>query len=232
MKTPTQIKICGLTSIDEARVTVNLGADAIGLVFHEASPRNVDIAVATKIASAVGPFVSVVGLFVNRDKQFVDEVLKEVPLHVLQFHGSETPSYCEQFNRPYLKAIKVPREPDAELIQTTQDLIINSCKLYRRNASLLLDVASKKGEGGTGEQFDWDCIPQELINAKEKNASAHRPSWILAGGLDSENVYSAILKTRPFAVDVSSGVESVPGKKDFRKIEAFIKNVKRADATA
>lgn len=232
MKTPTQIKICGLTSIDEAREAANLGADAIGLVFHDASPRNVDIALAAEIASAVGPFVSVVGLFVNREKQFVEEVLKEVPLHILQFHGSETPSYCEQFNRPYLKSIKVPQAPDAELIQASQDLIVSSCKIYQRSIGLLLDVASKKGEGGTGEQFDWDCIPQTLINAKEKNTGAHRPSWILAGGLDPENVCSAIIKIRPFAVDVSSGVESSPGKKDFRKIEAFIKNVKRADATA
>lgn len=230
MKVPTQIKICGLTSIDEARAAANLGADAIGLVFHDASSRNVDIELAAKIAAAVGPFVSIVGLFVNREKQFVNEVLQNVPLHILQFHGSESPGFCEQFDRPFLKAIKVPIEANAALVQQSQDLITKSCELYQNSCGILLDVASNKGEGGTGEQFDWDCIPKTLINGKEKDSGAQRINWLLAGGLSPENVYSAIVKTRPVAVDVSSGVESAPGKKDIRKIESFIDNVRRADS--
>ncbi len=229
MKAPTQIKICGLTSIDVAKATADLGVDAIGLVFHEASPRNVDIKLAVEIARAVGPFVSVVGLFVNREKQFVDNILKEVPLHILQFHGKETPSYCEQFNRPYLKAIKVAMKSDVESIESVQNSILESSKIYQRSSGILLDVDSSKGEGGTGELFDWACIPPELTSAKNSAAPTSASKWVLAGGLNPGNVLSAIEQTQPFAVDVSSGVESSPGQKDIRKIESFVANVRKSE---
>ena len=204
----TRIKICGITRIEDALAAANSGADAIGLVFYERSPRHVSVAQAAQLAAALPPFVSVVGLFVDADAAFVREVLQQVPLDMLQFHGDETPEYCSQFTKPYLKAIRV--KAGVDLIQ---------CAAHFRSAKgLLLDAHVEGIPGGTGTAFDWTLIPKNLPLPV-----------ILSGGLDAGNVAAAIKQVRPYAVDVSSGVEAAKGIKDAAKIAAFIKEVKSID---
>jgi phosphoribosylanthranilate isomerase len=205
----TRIKICGITRAEDALAAAYGGADAIGLVFYERSPRRVSIAQARKLADALPPFVSVVGLFVNADVAIVHEVLASVPLDLLQFHGDETPEYCAQFGQPYLKAIRV--KAGVDLLQCASDFC--SAK------GLLLDAHVEGIPGGTGTAFDWNLIPAKLSLPV-----------ILSGGLESANVAAAIKQVRPYAVDVSSGVEAGKGIKDAAKIAAFINEVKRADA--
>jgi len=202
-----RIKICGITSVADAQDAVNAGADAIGLVFYAASPRAVSIEQAQAIAASVGPFVTVVGLFVDADKAFVEQVLARVQLHVLQFHGNESRAYAEQFQRPYMKAIRM--RPELDL-----DAAINE---HSGASAILLDAYSPGVPGGTGETFDWGRVPQE----------SPRPI-VLAGGLTAANVATAIRTTRVYGVDVSGGVESAPGKKDAQKIEQFIHNARHA----
>lgn len=202
-----RVKICGITSIADAQIAVKAGADAIGLVFYERSPRAVSVDQARAIAASVGPFVTVVGLFVDADKTFVQDVLANVALHVLQFHGDESREYCEQFQRPYMKAIRMRPELDVE----------QAINEYPSAAAILLDAYRPGVPGGTGETFDWQRVP----------AQASRPI-VLAGGLTAENVALAIESTHVYGVDVSGGVESSPGKKDPQKIEQFIYNAKRA----
>jgi phosphoribosylanthranilate isomerase len=203
-----RVKICGITSVDDGLLAVNAGADAIGLVFYEPSPRYVPIALAASIAAAVGPFVSTVGLFVNADADTVRQVLAAVPLQVLQFHGDETADFCDQFQRPYMKAIRM--KPDLDVESAIRD--------YPNAVGILLDAYRKGVPGGTGETFDWARVP--LSN----NTSL--PPIILAGGLTSQNVQAAIQQTRPYGVDVSGGVEQTAGKKDQQKVMNFIKNAK------
>lgn len=205
----TRIKICGITRAEDALAAASSGADAIGLVFYQRSPRHVSIAQAKQLAGALPPFVSVVGLFVNADVAFVREVLANVPLDLLQFHGDETPEYCTQFDRPYLKAIRV--KAGVDLLQCASD--------FRSAKGLLLDAHVEGIPGGTGTSFDWALIPKQLPLPV-----------ILSGGLDAENVAAAIKQVRPYAVDVSSGVEAGKGIKDAAKIVAFINEVKRVDS--
>jgi phosphoribosylanthranilate isomerase len=210
----TRIKICGITRAEDALAAAYSGADAIGLVFYERSPRHVSLARATQLAAALPPFITVVGLFVNADAAFVREVLGSVPLDVLQFHGDESPEFCGQFGKPYLKAIRVKEGVD--LLQCASDF----CDAQ----GLLLDAHVEGIPGGTGATFDWTLIPEELPLPV-----------ILSGGLDVENVAAAIEQVRPYAVDVSSGVEAskgintLKGIKDAAKIAAFINEVKRID---
>jgi len=210
----TRIKICGITRVEDALVAARSGADAIGLVFYERSPRHVSLARATQLAAALPPFIAVVGLFVNADAAFVREVLDSVPLDVLQFHGDESPEFCGQFGKPYLKAIRVKEGVD--LLQCASDF----CDAQ----GLLLDAHVEGIPGGTGATFDWTLIPEKLPLPV-----------ILSGGLDVENVAAAIKQVRPYAVDVSSGVEAskgintLKGIKDAAKIAAFINEVKRID---
>lgn len=223
MSTVTRTKICGLTARGDALAAAEYGADAIGLVFFERSPRCVSPAVAKEITQAVGPFVTVVGLFVDAERDYVDEVLRQVPLQVLQFHGSESPEYCEAFDRPYIKALKVSPTLDdtqsrEEAIAKARENILREASRYRRAQGILLDTLSSKGEGGTGEAFNWECVPE--------SQDIH---WILAGGLDADNVNRAIQVVRPYAVDVSSGVEMSKGVKDAEKIRLFIDSVKAAN---
>ncbi|MCW8193257.1 phosphoribosylanthranilate isomerase [Proteobacteria bacterium 005FR1] len=223
MNTLTRTKICGLTARGDALAAAEYGADAIGLVFYEQSSRCVSVAAAREITDAVGPFVTVVGLFVNADREYVQDVLRQVPLQVLQFHGSESPEYCEGFNRPYMKALKVSPDLDQsqsrdEAIARAREDILERASLYRGAQGILLDTLSTKGEGGTGEAFNWECVPE--------SRDIH---WILAGGLDTENVKRAIQVVRPYAVDVSSGVEMSKGVKDAEKIRLFINSVKAAN---
>jgi phosphoribosylanthranilate isomerase len=177
-------------------------------VFYVKSPRFVNIGQAKQLAEALPPFVSMVGLFVNAEAAFVREVLNSVPLDLLQFHGDETPEYCMQFNRPYLKAIRV--KAGVDLIQCATD--------FHSAKGLLLDTHVEGIPGGTGTAFDWSLIPRKLLLPV-----------ILSGGLDAENVAAAIKQIRPYAVDVSSGVEASKGIKDAAKIAAFIREVRRVE---
>ena len=202
-----RVKICGITSVADAQLAVKAGADAIGLVFYAPSPRAVSIAQAGEIAASVGPFVAVVGLFVDADAAFIREVLASVSLHVLQFHGDESREFCEQFQRPYMKAIRM--RPELDLAQAIAE--------YPSAAAILLDAYRPGVPGGTGETFDWQRVPGQ----------AARPI-VLAGGLTPENIALAVQSTHVYGVDVSGGVEFVPGKKDPHKIEQFIHNARHA----
>lgn len=203
----TRVKICGITSLEDALAIVDAGADALGLVFYATSPRAVSIQQAREIAQVAGPFVAVTGLFVDADPEFVNAVLKDVPLHLLQFHGNESPEYCSMFQRPYLKALRMRPELDVNA----------SIRTYPDASGILLDAYRPGVPGGTGETFDWARVP----------ASSPKPI-VLAGGLSPENVTDAIQATSVYGVDVSGGVESAPGKKDHNKIISFINNVRLA----
>ena len=203
----TRVKICGITRIEDALAAVNAGADAIGLVFYAQSPRCVTIEQAQKIVAAIPPFVSVVGLFINASKAEIETVLSKVRLDILQFHGDETSSECEQIKLPYYKAIRV--KADTNLLQCAVEF--NSAK------ALLLDAHSESAFGGTGQTFDWNLIPKSLTKPV-----------ILAGGLTAENVGSAIKLVQPYAVDVSGGVEQSKGIKDAAKIAAFMQAVEQS----
>jgi phosphoribosylanthranilate isomerase len=201
----TRIKICGITRVEDALAAAVSGADALGLVFYEKSPRHVTVPQAVKLAKAIPPFVTVVGLFVNPSADEVRSVLRQVPLDVLQFHGEEEPEFCAQFGRPYLKAVRVRHGVD----------LIQCAAHYSGAQGLLLDAFIEGTHGGTGESFDWALIPHDLPLPV-----------ILSGGLHAGNVAEAIRQVRPYAVDVSSGVESSKGIKDMAKVAAFINEVK------
>ena len=194
-----RVKICGLTRLEDVRVAVEAGADAIGLVFYPPSPRYVDLDKAAELARAVPPFVTIVGLFVNANPALVRETLAVVPIHLLQFHGDEDEAYCRQFDRPYMKAARV--RPGMDLVQYAA--------AFPSAQAILLD-AFVDGFGGGGKVFDWSLIPPAL----------GKP-LVLSGGLDAANVGEAIVRVRPAALDVSSGVEAAKGIKDAEKIRAF-----------
>jgi phosphoribosylanthranilate isomerase len=196
-----KIKICGFTQAQNARDASLLGIDAIGLVFYDKSPRYVEIERALEIVQALPPFINRVGLFVNADSYFIDEVLCEVPLDTLQFHGDETPQECQQYGLPFMKALRV----------TEQTNIPKLAQDFHQANGLLLDAYNSTTYGGTGESFDWSLAKVELDLP-----------IILAGGLNSETVGKAIQQVSPYAVDVSSGVESSKGIKDIQKIQQFI----------
>jgi phosphoribosylanthranilate isomerase len=203
-----RIKICGITRVEDVKAVSKYGADAIGLVFYEKSPRHVTILRAVQLVAVLPPFVTVVGLFVNADPVFVREVLASVNLDLLQFHGEESPQYCEQFSKPYLKAIRVKEGVD----------LVQCAARFNTAKALLLDAYVEGTHGGTGAVFEWSLIPDSL-----------RPQIILSGGLDSDNVGAAISAVRPYAVDVSSGVEASKGIKDADKIRAFVDAVRYAN---
>lgn len=203
----TRVKICGLTSVEEALQAVALGADAIGLVFYSKSSRAVSLELAREIRAALPAFVCAVGLFVNPSKEEVQATLAQVPLDCLQFHGDEAPSFCGAFERPYMKAIRVV--PGLDLDRKIQE--------YSDSCAILLDSFSATSAGGTGEVFDWS-IAQDCVSRTS------RPI-VLAGGLSSSNVADAIRIVQPYAVDVSSGVESEPGRKSEQRMKAFFNEV-------
>ena len=184
------------------------GADAIGLVFYPSSPRNVTVEQAQAVIAALPPFVTTVGLFVDADATDVRAIMDEVPLDLLQFHGNEDEAYCHSFGRPYYKAVRM-----AEGVELSDE-----AKRYASASALLLDSYQQGIPGGTGHAFDWARIPDGLTKP-----------IILAGGLGPENVEEAIRAVRPYAVDVSSGVEAAKGIKDAEKIIAFMRGVERAD---
>lgn len=204
----TRIKICGLTRQQDVEAAIAAGADALGFVFYAKSPRNIALERSVELIGAVSPFVTTVGLFVDPTVAWVQEVLRQVPLDILQFHGDESPQFCAQFDRPYLKAIRV--RPGVDLVECATR--------YADAQGLLLDAYVEGVQGGTGELFDWALIPRQLSLPV-----------ILSGGLHAGNVAAAMRAVRPYAVDVSSGVEATKGIKDAAKIAAFIKEVKQID---
>ncbi len=214
----TRIKICGLTRAEDVAVAVAAGADAIGFVFYAKSPRHVTAAVAAELISAVPPFISTVGLFVNASAADIAAVLERAPLSLLQFHGDETPEQCaaiaQAVKRPFMRAARIGMATTAgDLLKCEQD--------YRSSSSLftglLLDTLVEQ-YGGSGKVFDWSLIPEELA-----------PRVVLSGGLSVQNVTDAVQRVRPYAVDVSSGVEQAKGIKDAARIAAFISAVQLAD---
>ncbi len=224
----TRTKICGITRPEDALAAAEAGADAIGLVFYEPSPRSVTIEQAFEVVSALPAFVTLTGLFVNPERDWVERVLSDIPLDLLQFHGDETPEFCHQFRRRWIKAIRVREAAD----------IRNGFRTWHQACGLLVDAYNPKLYGGTGQRFDWSVIPAPADRAMP---------MILAGGLNAGNVADAVLQVRPWGVDVSGGVErSVPaaggasaetavavkkGLKDAAKIFEFLSEVNRADQT-
>jgi len=202
----TRVKICGITRHDDGLAAAAAGADAIGLVFAK-SPRQVTPEQAHTIAAAMPPFVSVVALFVDADPEAVRRVLGSVRIDLLQFHGSETPEYCRQFSKPYIKAVSMSEAVD----------VTSQASVYADAAGLLLDTHNADMAGGSGRAFDWSRIPADLPKPV-----------ILAGGLNPDNVTEAVTRVRPYAVDVSSGVEREKGIKDAGRIRAFIEAVGKA----
>lgn len=202
----TRVKICGITTASAALQAAQAGADALGLNFYPASPRYLaDLQLAREIALAAGPFVTVVGLFVDPEPHEVQRVLEEVPLGLLQFHGEEDDAFCTQFHRPYIKALRM--KPNWDVNQ--------AFSAYPNTSGLLLDAYCAQRPGGTGETFDWARVPKK----------APKPI-VLAGGLTPVNVAQAIAQVQPWAVDVSGGVESQQGIKDPTLVTQFIERAK------
>ena len=205
----TRIKICGIRDADMALVAARAGADAIGLVFHRPSPRYVTPEQAANIARALPPYVMAVGLFVNLTEGEVRDILARVPLQMLQFQGDETPEFCEAFGLPFVRAVRMEKGTD----------LLEYARRFSRARALFLDAHVPGLPGGSGRTFDWNDIPHELPIPV-----------ILSGGLTVDNVGRAVREVKPWGVDVASGVEAERGVKDPRKIEAFIRSVRREDA--
>lgn len=203
-----RVKVCGITSVADALMVSAAGADALGFVFYPKSKRNVSIEQATEICKLVPPFVATVGLFLDAEASFVREVLAAMPLSLLQFHGSESPSYCVQFKHPYLKAVGMKGIAVSGGFKAYADQ-------YPEAQGFLVDSHAPGAAGGTGETFDWTQVPQD-----------YPKPIILAGGLSPTNVAEAIQTSRVYAVDVSSGVEISPGIKDAAKVQAFIQKAR------
>ncbi|MDA8390346.1 MAG: phosphoribosylanthranilate isomerase [Gammaproteobacteria bacterium] len=201
----TRVKICGITRIQDAMAAVEAGADAVGFVFYRPSPRCVEIDAAAAIMAALPPFVTPVGLFVDAAEDWVRQVLSCAPLALLQFHGSEPPAYCGAFGRPYIKVVRMAPGTDVGA----------QARLYGAAAGLLLDTYDAARPGGTGASFDWARVPADL----------GRP-LVLAGGLTPDNVGLAVAQVRPYAVDVSGGVESAPGIKDRERMTLFCRRAR------
>ena len=206
---PTRIKICGITRIEDALTATRLGADAIGFIFWRKSARFISPAKAREIVDELPPFVSAVGVYVDPEEGWVEESSNIARLSLLQFHGDESPEFCDQFSLPYIKALRVREGMD--LLQYEDQ--------YSSARGLLLDTYTEGMPGGTGATFNWDLIPQGLT-----------VPLILSGGLHPGNVTMAIKKVQPWAVDVSSGVESAKGIKDAEKIADFMRGVRHSES--
>lgn len=196
-----QTKICGITRIEDAQLAVQLGADALGFVFFERSKRHITPEQAQTIIATLPPFVSAVGLFVNECAERINDILAQVSLDILQFHGDETPEFCRQFHRPYLKAVRVQNSDD----------VVQAMANYPDARAILFDAYVDGEYGGTGHRFDWSILPKQL--------NGH---WILSGGLHPDNIEQALRTTGAVAVDVSSGVEASAGMKSAEKMTAFL----------
>ncbi|MDT8405709.1 MAG: phosphoribosylanthranilate isomerase [Methylococcales bacterium] len=204
----TRVKICGFTRASDALAAVSAGVDALGLVFYPPSPRALSIDQAEAICAVLPPFVSVVGLFVNPEPEWVRDTTRRVALDCLQFHGDESPEFCSSFAKPYFKAIRMAQGVDLAL----------ECQRHQQANAILVDSYQPGHQGGTGAGFDWQRLPKALAKP-----------LILAGGLSAENARQAIEQVHPYALDVSSGVESAKGIKDTGKMTAFMTEVTQAD---
>ena len=200
----TRVKICGITNLEDARAACDAGADALGFVFYGPSPRNVEVETAKTILAQLPPFITAVGLFVNPDEQFLGTALEQLSLDLLQFHGDEPEAECVRWGKPYLKAVRMKEGID----------LAEQCQTYHSSRGILLDTFVAGTPGGTGQAFDWQIIPPDLSKP-----------IVLAGGLDPSNVAEAVRQVKPWAVDVSGGVEASKGKKDHALIKAFITGV-------
>ncbi|VAW74977.1 Phosphoribosylanthranilate isomerase [hydrothermal vent metagenome] len=205
----TRVKICGITRAEDGCAAAQAGADAIGLVFYDRSPRYVEVDQAAEICAVLPPFISVVGLFVDASREQVEALIQQLPIDLLQFHGAETAAQCEGFGRPYIKAVGMKDDTD----------VAGVVQAHPQASGFLFDAWQPDVHGGGGVAFDWARMPE----------IGNRPA-ILAGGLMPDNVEQAVRQTRPWAVDVSSGVEQDKGIKSAEKIEAFIRGVVRGDA--
>ncbi len=199
-----RVKFCGMTNVEDAFLAAELGADAIGLIFHAESPRHIGTKEALEICQHLPPFIAKVGVFVDQSAEFVANILKMVPLDALQFHGKEPHFFCRSFNKPYIKAIAVGDEKVSRDIE----------ELYHDAAALMFDTAHRNLPGGTGQAFDWTKLPTNL----------NKP-FILAGGLTVDNVTAALSSVKPYAIDVVSGVEHSKGLKDPEKMKFFMNAV-------
>jgi phosphoribosylanthranilate isomerase len=204
----TRVKICGFTRVEDAVCAARLGVDAIGLVFYPPSPRNIGIDQAVKIVNALPAFVSVVALFVDEQESRIREILNRVPIDCLQFHGDEPAEACRLYGKRYMKAVRMQEGID----------IFDLARQYHDAAGLLLDAYHPGTKGGTGSRFDWELIPEQCALP-----------IILAGGLDQSNARQAVQAVRPYALDVSSGVEAEKGVKDASKMAAFVSEVNKGD---
>ena len=204
----TRIKICGITRIEDAATAASLGADAVGLIFYDPSPRVVNIRQAARIADSLPALVHVVGVFVDPSEKEIDAVLSKVKLTALQFHGNESAEFCNGFGIPYIKALRMSDDADPEYYAHS----------YPQAWALLLDTYESERYGGTGSAFSWE-------RAKQCQSSP----VIIAGGIDGSNVSTALSESGAYAVDVSSGVESSPGQKNAEKIQLFIRAVRDHD---
>ncbi len=205
----TRVKICGFTRVEDAVEAARLGVDAIGLVFYPPSPRSVSIEQAKQIVAALPAFVSVVALFVNEDPKLIEAILEQVSIDCLQFHGEESAEACRLYSKPYMKAIRMQEGCDLSVV----------AEQYFDASAILLDAYHADVQGGTGHVFDWELIPAD-----------YPLPVVLAGGLQVDNVKRAINQVKPYALDVSSGVEVKKGIKDAAKMAAFIREMKEGDS--
>ena len=218
MSARTRIKFCGMTRAGDIAAAVALGVDAIGLIFAERSPRRVDLASARALRAAVPPFVSVVALLMDTPPTEVERVVQVLRPQLLQFHGAEEEADCARFGVPYLRAVPMGDAASGDAHATARAL--EFVARYPSASGFILDGHAHGAAGGSGTRFDWSQIP----------ASMPRP-WLLAGGLDADNVAAAIAAARPFGVDVSSGIERAPGEKDPARMQRFVAEVRRVDGT-
>ena len=200
-----RIKLCGMKRLEDINAAVSLGIDAIGVIFYHKSPRCVTIKEAKRLLENIPAFVNVVAVVVNPEVVYLKEIITELPIQYIQFHGDETPLFCEQFSLPYIKAISA----------TGSQVIINAMNEHKHAAAFLLDTPSMVGRGGMGVPFDWKVIPDAL-----------KKPFILAGGLNAENVKNAITSCSPYAVDVCTGIEASFGVKDHAKMKRLVEQVR------
>lgn len=205
---PVRVKVCGITRLEDAQAAVREGAAALGFVLYEPSPRYIAPAQVAKIIETLPPFVTTTALFVNESAEAVAAIAEQTQVDLLQFHGDESAAFCDSFDRPYIKAIRM--RPNVDLLAETE--------IFSSARALLLDAYKPGVPGGTGEAFNWDEIPLEL-----------RQNIILAGGLTPENISQAIKQVAPYAVDVSGGVEASKGVKDPNKLARFFQEVAHAE---
>ena len=221
-----KIKLCGFTQAQDVEQAVSLGADAIGLNFYAPSKRYISRDQAAELARQIPPFCSAVGLFVNPDREFVVEALRQVPLNLLQFHGEEPPEFCSQFDAPYIKVHKVSTEnTDAAAIATELRELSASYNLAK---GFLIDTQVPGEPGGTGQSYNWKMMQAAIADCKSEGLFVNQV-LIIAGGLTPSNVADCIACLQPYAVDVSSGIEASPGKKSAEKIRDFIANVRSVE---